>query len=136
MHFALVAVPLVLAAGGDGTVQMQVVPSEIRTVATTPMTFVLEKSVVRGNTLQIWGEVKNDTGWTFRFVRLIATARDAGDRFLGRNDWSVEPGTVGPGMAGYVNGATIQCDGGVPETLEYSVLADRLPTGNGGGPEP
>ena len=113
---ALLTTPLVA-----DEIDLTVTPSPVKTAATTPLTFNLERSTMQVGSLRFWGRVKNDTDKTFRFVRVVATARDEGGRQLGQTEAFVEPDILAPGASGYVNAAWIPCGGGTPKELEYSV---------------
>ena len=119
---ALLATPLVA-----DEIPLTVTPNSVKTVATTPLTFTLERSAMQVGSLRFWGRVKNDTDKTFRFLRVVVTARGEGGKQLGQTEAFVEPDTLPPGASGYVNAAWIPCGGAVPKELEYSVRGNAGP---------
>ena len=99
-----------------------VVSSSDKTSKDIPLKFELEKTVWDGEDLKVWGVVSNNSNGSYKFVKVIFTARDYEDRFIGRQSWHVDPSGIGQNEVGYIEGKHIGCEGRRPDRLEFSVV--------------
>jgi hypothetical protein len=102
-----------------------VVRGEDKTSADIPLLLELEKTMWTGTDVRLWGTVRNRGATSFRFVRVILTARDSRGQFIGRNTWFAQPSAVGPGQVGYIEGVFVECEGRRPAVIEFSVVGER-----------
>ena len=86
-----------------------------------PLKFKLQKTLWDGEDVYIWGKVKNKGTKTYKFITVTFTAYK-GSKFVGRDNWCINPGTLKKGNVGYINKKFVNCEKRKPTRIEYKVM--------------
>jgi len=83
--------------------------------------FELQKTTWNGDDIYIWGKVKNKGSKTYDAVTVTFTAYK-GSKFIGRENWRIEPSTLKKSQIGYIDKKYVKCEKRKPTRIEYKVM--------------
>lgn len=87
-----------------------------------PYRFELDKFSINYDGVAIWGRaISNSNDRTVRNVNVVFTAYDEQDKFLGRSIADVQVDTARGSQVGFVNQASMECEGKFPARVEWQI---------------
>jgi hypothetical protein len=104
---------------------IEVVRSEEETSSDAPLEFKLQKIGSNYGGTAIWGVVTNTGDTEYESVTVVVTLYGPEGKFLGRGRGSANPGTIGKGQIGYVDGLGVDVGDWKPVKLEWKILTSE-----------